>query len=155
MVSGISLVVILVIGSIFCRPDTKQEKEMNRGLVISSDASDWGKEVEDKSGRDSGIKIPGYGELTIDQNAETFHMSLVNPEGNPCYLKYTLEIPEASEVLYDSELIEPGKAITEFAVDNLPEKGDYELFINIGTYSLDKSLESMNGAQVKTILHVV
>lgn len=82
-------------------------------------------------------------------------MSLVNPEGNPCYLKYTLEIPEASEVLYDSELIEPGKAITEFAVDNLPEKGDYELFINIGTYSLDKSLESMNGAQVKTILHVV
>ena len=133
MVSGISLVVILVIGSIFCRPDTKQEKEMNRGLVISSDASDWGK----------------------DQNAETFHMSLVNPEGNPCYLKYTLEIPEASEVLYDSELIEPGKAITEFAVDNLPEKGDYELFINIGTYSLDKSLESMNGAQVKTILHVV
>lgn len=155
MVSGISLVVILIIGSIWYRPDTKQEKELNRGLVVSSDASDWEKELEDKSGQAQGIKIPGYGELTIDKNAETFYMSLVNPEGNPCYFKYTLEISETSEVLYDSELIEPGKAITEFAVENLPEKGDYELFINIGTYSLDDSLESMNGAQVKTLLHVV
>lgn len=155
IVLGIVLAVSLVVSVVLFGRKTAQGKDTGRGLVVSSDASDWDKDLEDKSDDTPGIKIPGYGELTIDRNAEKFQMSLVNPEGNPCYFTYTLEIPETSEVLYNSDLIEPGKAITEFAVENLPEQGDYDLYINISTYSLDEDLESMNGAQVKTILHVV
>lgn len=152
---GIGLAVILAVSFLLFNRKDAPDNSNGRGLVVSADASDWDKGLEDKSGGASGIKIPGYGELTIGKDAGGFQMSLVNPEGNPCYFKYTLEIPEMSAVLYDSDLIEPGKAITEFAVENLPEKGDYDLYINISTYSLDESLESMNGAQVKTILHVV
>lgn len=152
---GIGLAVILAVSFLLFNRKDAPDNSNGRGLVVSADASDWDKGLEDKSGGASGIKIPGYGELTIGKDAGGFQMSLVNPEGNPCYFKYTLEIPEMSAVLYDSDLIEPGKAITEFAVQNLPEKGDYDLYINISTYSLDESLESMNGAQVKTILHVV
>lgn len=154
-VLGISLAVILAVSFFLFNRKDVTDHDKGRGLVVSNHASDWDKDLEDRSGESSGIKIPGYGELTIGKDAGKFRMSLVNPEGNPCYFKYTLEIPETSEVLYDSDLIEPGKAITEFAVDYLPEKGDYELYINISTYSLDDSMESMNGAQVKTILHVV
>ena len=50
-------------------------------------------------------------------------MSLVNPEDNPCYFKYTLEVAGASDILYESDLIRPGTAITEFAVSNLPDAG--------------------------------
>lgn len=152
---GIGLAVILAVSFLLFNRKDAPDNSNGRGLVVSADASDWDKGLEDKSGGASGIKIPGYGELTIGKDAGGFQMSLVNPEGNPCYFKYTLEIPEMSAVLYASDLIEPGKAITEFAVENLPEKGDYDLYINISTYSLDESLESMNGAQVKTILHVV
>lgn len=152
---GIGLAVILAVSFLLFNRKDAPDNSNGRGLVVSADASDWDKGLEDKSGGASGIKIPGYGELTIGKDAGGFQMSLVNPEGNPCYFRYTLEIPEMSAVLYDSDLIEPGKAITEFAVENLPEKGDYDLYINISTYSLDESLESMNGAQVKTILHVV
>lgn len=152
---GIGLAVILAVSFLLFNRKDAPDNSNGRGPVVSADASDWDKGLEDKSGGASGIKIPGYGELTIGKDAGGFHMSLVNPEGNPCYFKYTLEIPEMSAVLYDSDLIEPGKAIAEFAVENLPEKGDYDLYINISTYSLDESLESMNGAQVKTILHVV
>ena len=152
---GIGLAVILAVSFLLFNRKDAPDNSNGRGLVVSADASDWDKGLEDKSGGASGIKIPGYGELTIGKDAGGFQMSLVNPEGNPCYFRYTLEIPEMSAVLYDSDLIEPGKAITEFAVQNLPEKGDYDLYINISTYSLDESLESMNGAQVKTILHVV
>lgn len=127
----------------------------DRGLVIADDASAWTQNLEDRSGGEPGIKIPGYKELTISENAENFNMSLVNPEDNPCYFKYTLEVAGASDILYESDLIRPGTAITEFAVANLPDAGDYDLYINISTYSMDDSLSSMNGAQVKTVLHVV
>ncbi len=127
----------------------------DKGLVIADDASAWTQNLEDKSDGEPGIKIPGYGELTIAGDTENFHLSLVNPEDNPCYFKYTLQIGGTSDILYESDLIEPGKAITEFAVDDLPEAGDYDLFINISTYSMDDQMSSMNGAQVKTVLHIV
>ncbi|MCH1981079.1 hypothetical protein MCG98_00630 [Ruminococcus sp. OA3] len=127
----------------------------DRGLVIADDASAWTQNLEDRSEGEPGIKIPGYGELTISENAESFSMSLVNPENNPCYFKYTLEVAGTSDVLYESDLIEPGKAVTRFEVANLPDAGDYDLHINISTYSMDDEMTSMNGAQVKTVLHVV
>ena len=105
IVLGIVLAVSLVVSVVLFGRKTAQGKDTGRGLVVSSDASDWDKDLEDKSGDTPGIKIPGYGELTIDRNAEKFQMSLVNPEGNPCYFKYTLEIPETSEFLYNSDLI--------------------------------------------------
>ena len=104
IVLGIVLAVSLVVSVVLFGRKTAQGKDAGRGLVVSSDVSDWDKNLEDKSGDTPGIKIPGYGELTIDRNAEKFQMSLVNPEGNPCYFKYTLEIPETSEVLYNSDL---------------------------------------------------
>lgn len=125
------------------------------GLVVSDEATDWNKELENASPEAEGIKIPGYGELTISEGADQFQMSLVNPEDNPCYFKYTLEIAQTSDILYESDLIEPGKAITEFEIENLPAAGDYDMNINISTYTMDESLTAMNGAQVKTILHVV
>lgn len=35
------------------------------GIVISDEASEWTQELEDVSGGQQGIKIPGYGEITV------------------------------------------------------------------------------------------
>ena len=72
-----------------------------------------------------------------------------------CYFQYSLEIVETGEQIYQSDLIEPGKAITEFAVKNVPDKGNYELYLNIHTFSMDENKEPLNGAQVKAKLHII
>lgn len=58
------------------------------------------------------------------------------------------------KTLYESGLVEPGKAVKEFDVENLPSAGDYDMLIKIHTYSLDNPETPMNGAEVATILHV-
>ena len=57
--------------------------------------------------------------------------------------------------IYESDLIEPGKAITEFQVSEPLEAGEYEIHLNISAYTMDENLSPLNGADVKAVLHVV
>ena len=127
------------------------------GIRLEEDAEDWNKELENASGDAVGIQIPGYGEITVTEGSESIDMSLVNPEENPCYFQFTLTVTDDNEevILYESELVEPGKAVKTFDVENLPEAGDYDMTIKISTYSLDDGETRMNGAEVATILHVM
>ena len=56
---------------------------------------------------------------------------------------------------YESDLIEPGKAITEFEVSKPLDAGDYDIYFNIATYSMDGENTRLNGASVKALLHVI
>lgn len=130
---------------------------MGGGIRLEADAQDWNKELDNASGDAEGIKIPGYGEISIAAGTDTMQMALVNPEDNPCYFQFTLTVDDNGEEknLYESGLVEPGKAVKEFAIENLPSAGDYDMLIKIHTYSLENAETSMNGAEVATILHVV
>lgn len=57
--------------------------------------------------------------------------------------------------VYESDYIEPGKAVTQFDVSDTPEAGDHEIYMNISTYSMDENHTRLNGASVKADLHVV
>ena len=57
--------------------------------------------------------------------------------------------------IYESDLIEPGKAVREFEVSEPLDPGDYEIHLNISTYSMDDTMTPMNGAVVKADLHVI
>lgn len=124
----------------------------DRGLSLAENAESWDKSLEDFGNGTSGIKIPGYGEITVSGGAENANITLANPEGNPCYFEYTLKVGDS--VLYKSDLIEPGKAIKEIPLENIPQTGTYDLIFQIKTYSLDENLSPMNGAEVKTTLVV-
>lgn len=54
--------------------------EPGGGIRFEADAEDWNKELENTSGDAKGIKIPGYGEMTIAAGTDTMQMSLVNPK---------------------------------------------------------------------------
>lgn len=127
------------------------------GIQLEQNAEDWNKDIENASGEAKGIKIPGYGEITVTASSERMKMSLVNPEDNPCYFQFILTAEENGEEkkLYESGLVEPGKAVKEFDLEYLPPKGDYDMLVKINTYSLEDGTTPMNGAEVKTILHVV
>lgn len=125
------------------------------GVVLDDNASEWNQDLEDLSGGQSGIKIPGYGSITVPAGASTWQITLANPEGNNCYFQYSITIDDSETPVYESDYIEPGKAITEFEVSEPLEAGEYEIHLNIATYSMDGNNTRMNGADVTADLHVV
>lgn len=133
----------------------KEDEGQAAGLVISDEAQEWNQDLQDASGGQQGIKIPGYGEITVASGAAKWNITLLNPEGNNCYFKYAVTIDESETPVYESDLIEPGKAITEFEVSEPLEAGDYEIHLNISAYTMDGDLTPLNGADVKAVLHVV
>lgn len=147
------IVMAMVVVYLICFSGGQQQSMTNdQGLSLAENAENWDKSLEDLGNETTGIKIPGYGEIIISHNAKSANITLANPEGNPCYFEYTLKVGDS--VLYKSDLIEPGKAIKEISLENVPDVGTYDLIFQINTYSLDESLSPMNGAEVKTTLVV-
>lgn len=124
------------------------------GMQIQKGAVDYNTIVSDKSDDESsqtGIKIPGYPDITIKAGETAIPLTLLNPEGNPCYFAFTVRID--GELCYKTELVEPGKAVRGFSIDSALSPGTHELSVQIDTYSLSGKVQ-MNGAQTKTTLTV-
>lgn len=133
-----------------------QKSQQNAGgVVIDKNAEKWNKELKDTSHQDKGIKIPGYGELSVGAGEKNWRITLLNPEGNDCYFKYSITIDDNKKPLYQSDYIEPGKAIKEFKVNKSLEAGNYTLYMNIATYTMDGKNTRLNGASVKADLRVI
>ncbi len=148
--AGIIAVVCLVNSSSEQQNDTANLS----GVVFDNNASHYDETVADKGGEQTGIKVPGYSDITINADSDNIPITLLNPEGNPCNFKFTLEIAETGEILCTTDYVKPGDAIKGVELDNRVPKGSYTLIINIKTTSVDTGAE-MNGAQVKTHLEVV
>ena len=140
----------------YCLRKDLQAQEKSSGIVIEANASGWNPELPDLSGaQSSGIKIPGYGDITVPADTNTWKITLANPQDNNCYFKYSITIGDDETPIYESDYIEPGKAISEFQVDKALDEGDYTIYMNISTYSMDGKNTRLNGASVKADLHVV
>lgn len=149
------LVILAAAAGLFLTFGTRRENPDGKGIVLEEGAEDWDGEMKDMSEGQTGIKIPGYGEITVPTGETTWKITLANPEENTCYFKYTVTIDDSENPIYESDLIEPGKAVREFEVTEPLEAGDYEIHLNISTYAMDEELTPLNGAVVKAVLHVV
>ena len=149
------LVILAAAAGLFLTFGTRRENPDGKGIVLEEGAEGWDGEMKDMSEGQTGIKIPGYGEITVPTGETTWKITLANPEENTCYFKYTVTIDDSETPIYESDLIEPGKAVREFEVTEPLEAGDYEIHLNISTYAMDEELTPLNGAVVKAVLHVV
>lgn len=153
VVLALLLAVTLVIA---LRTGAQSGPEPVTGVQLQEDTVEWDGALTNLTGGEAkGIQLPGYGEITVMQGDRTLKITLVNPEDNPCYFRYRLELPDSGSVLYESDLIQPGRAVTEIPLENLPNVGDYDLDINIDTYSLEDGTTAMNGGVCSTVLHVI
>ena len=109
---------------------------------------------EDAGGAQEGIKIPGYPSIALPAGEREVSVSLVNPEGNPCYFTFELALKDTDEVLYTSRLVPPGQAVYEITLSRALEAGEYDAVLRISTTSLTDGSE-MNGANVETRLIVI
>lgn len=91
------------------------------------------------------ISIPGYKQIKMHADSDTAFMALWNPSGNPCYFKFTILIRDTKEKLYESDLIPPGKAITEILFNRKIKEGSYDIDVKIDTYQLKDKDKPMNG----------
>lgn len=153
----IVLAVILAAGIVvvYYRAGMSGKENNANGIIMEENASEWDGQMNDLSGNQAGIKIPGYGELTVPAGETTWKITLVNPKDNNCYFQYAITIDEDNTPIYESGYIEPGKAVTEFDVEKPLEAGEYTIYMNISTCSMDGDYTRLNGASVKADLHVV
>lgn len=103
---------------------------------------------------DGQIVLPGYVELTFPAGEQEIEIVLPNPKGNPCYFRYTLLLEDTGEVLYQTTLIPPGKAVLEIKLSRPLAAGEYSLLIAIDSISLADGRTPMNGGEQKVLLKV-
>ncbi|MCL1829158.1 MAG: hypothetical protein FWG32_06650 [Oscillospiraceae bacterium] len=124
-------------------------------LDLDSNAKPFEREEpENRSGSAPGIKIPGYQSITIPASTDNVNITLLNPEGNPCYFTFELILEDTGESLYKSKMVEPSQYIGQVTLERPLAKGEYSLTIKIRTYALE-SLVEMNNADVETTLAVI
>lgn len=91
------------------------------------------------------IMMPFFDEITITKNGQG-KVALVNPDGNTCYFKYVLTLKDGDQMVYESGLIQPGMAVTEWYLDSPLEAGEYEGTLKIETSDLEDYTQAANGA---------
>lgn len=103
--------------------------------------------------KNADIQIPYYSDIYMEGGTDSIDMMLVNPKENECYFAYTFILSETGQEIYQSDLIEPGRALEEVKLNQKMGTGRYKLDIRIDTYSI-KEQNVLNNAIVSTNLIV-
>lgn len=98
------------------------------------------------------IALPGYEKIEMKANSDTAYVALWNPPNNPCYFKFNIRLAETQELLYESELIPPGKAVTEIKFSQAFKKGTYPIIIDVLTFSLEDKAVPLNGGSINSMI---
>ena len=128
------------------------------GLVVDKDAAD--DKLETEAEKVDGIAIPGWGALTIPAGqTENIVANFNNPSENAgkYYLTFELSLLNADgskgEVLYKSNLIEPGKYIQTIKLNRALEAGEYEANMFVQPYKMsDKTPTNNLNSKMKLIV---
>lgn len=145
---SILVIVIIAVGLYFLLTKKDSDSDIKPDPDPTTTA-----ETDSVAEKPEGIRIPGYPRITIQADTKDVTMNLINPEGNPCYFTFEIVLTEENETIYVSEMVEPGKAVTDVTLSRALEKGEYPAVIKITTTSLEDGL-AMNGANVETVLVV-
>lgn len=148
LVGAVSVIIIIMIGVFFLTG----KNTLSGGMKIEKNTVEWNQEME-SADENADIQIPYYSDIYMENSTNVIDMVLVNPKENECYFAYTFILSETGEEIYQSDLIEPGRALEEVKLNQKMETGEYQLDIRIDTYSL-KEQTALNNAIVSTNLIV-
>ena len=100
------------------------------------------------------IAIPGYEMLELKAGSMAQSLCMPNPPQNCCYFQICLYMEDGT-LLWESELIEPGKTSKPIALSKALEKGMYpNAVLRYSCYRMDENLSPLNGAETKLTLWV-
>ena len=136
-------------------PNDGGSSSQGGGLVIDPNAGEF---VEPE--RAPGVTIPGFGSMTIPANTKELKgINLHNPTKNEgwYYLTFKLCLLDkngaVSEVLYESQLVPPGKYIQDITLSRGLAKGEYNAVMKVQPYRIaDKSPTNNADLKMKIIV---
>lgn len=100
------------------------------------------------------IAVPGYELLELRADSKQQSLCLPNPKQNMCYFQISLYLEDGT-LLWQSDLIEPGKTSNPMTLTNALDKGTYSnAILRYSCYRMDDDLTPLNGAETKLTLRV-
>lgn len=101
-----------------------------------------------------GIRMPGYEKLYFPVGEKVVDVDFFNPEENEVYFEISLYLTEEDKVIYKSKLLSPGQHLYSIELEEILDKGTYDIDIIYSTYSMDDSYTPKNGGKVSCDLVV-
>lgn len=92
----------------------------------------------------SRIMMPFFDVINVTKDGQG-QMVLLNPDGNECYFKYILTLTDENKKIYESGLIKPGMAVTEWKLNENLEAGEYNATLQIETSDINDYTQKANG----------
>ena len=93
------------------------------------------------------IAVPGADLMIFKANQKKQTVNLYNPEKNSCYFKISLLLEDGT-LLYQSDLIAPGKGIEEIEILRALPGGNYEnAILKYECFAMDQNNTPLNGAE--------
>lgn len=127
----------------YCTSDQTKDKV---GSFLGLDSAQTSKPESASSKDSSEIAIPGFEKLVFQADTLTQTVAFENPEENTVYFLISLSIE--NEIVYQSQLIEPGKGVYSIDLTKTFPAGEYDGIITYATRSLADSNISKNGANI-------
>ena len=128
------------------------------GMSLDTNAGKIKDTMEETRSTSQGVTIPGWSTITIPANTTDVTMNFTNPEKNAglYYLTFELRLMngEDFEVLYTSELVEPGMQIQKVQLARGLPEGEYDCVIHVQPYRMDEEQTPTNNADMKAKLIV-
>lgn len=100
------------------------------------------------------IQVAGFSAWHIPAGqTENISVFLSNPKGNPCYFSFDITLKDSGEVIYTSNMVQPGDAIRKINLSKPLEVGKYTAVVHIRTNELETGNE-MNSSSFEVELTV-
>lgn len=152
------LAVVLVGGGVFAG------RNWNHWFGKDTAAADTDEHAEDYTGdkdtytgkkNTDTIDIPGFDAMNFKADAARQSVNLYNPKENTCYFKMSILLNDGT-VLWESKLVEPGKAIYEIELNQHVSAGTYaDCTLKYACFQMDESQTPLNGSEIKFTLNVL
>ena len=99
------------------------------------------------------ISIPGFDFLNFKANTEEQTVNFYNPPANTCYFKISLIVH--NEILWQSPLLAPGKAVYDIKMDQTLESGEYDATLKYECFADAAAETELNGSEIGVVLKVL
>lgn len=100
------------------------------------------------------IAIPGYEAITLKADTAQQTIGLPNPPQNTCYFQITLMMEDGT-ILWQSDLVEPGKISAPITLAQTLQKGTYpNAMLKYDCFTMDGDMRALNSAATKLTLRV-
>lgn len=101
------------------------------------------------------IDIPGFDTMNLKAGTKKQSVNLHNPGENTCYFKMSIILKDGTK-LWESKLVEPGKAVYDITLNQSLSAGAYpDCTLKYECFKMNKEQTPLNGSEIKFTLNVI